>query len=237
MTKTEDTSNKDNVNGANVLSEHARLFAGGARSNRKARRLSLAAVAALLMTAAGAQAGEHLAGFGRVSEPLSPTPLEEWGPVPTEEASIANLAPGLLPFFNNGPVFGLPGTVTGDFWDQTQLTGDWGGIRTEMTRRGLFIDLYSTSAYQDVTSGGLKTGTACLQNIQLSVNLDTGRAGLWPGGLLHFTLDSRYGASPEQTFTVGSFVPQYYGAIIPGATLSHDTLPFEYFWFSPSLLK
>ena len=98
-----------------------------------------------------------------------------------------------------------------------------------MTRRGLFIDLYSTSAYQDVTSGGLKTGTAFLQNIQLSVNLDTGRAGLWPGGLLHFTLDSRYGASPEQTFTVGSFVPQYYGAIIPGATLSHDTPLFEYF--------
>jgi porin len=189
------------------------------------------------MTAAGARAGEHFAGFGRVSEPLSPTPLEEWGPVPTEEASLANLAPGLLPFFNNGPVFGLPGTVTGNFWDQTQLTGDWGGIRTEMTRRGLFIDLYSTSAYQDVTSGGLKTGTAFLQNIQLSVNLDTGRAGLWPGGLLDFTLDSCYGASAEQTFTVGSFVPQYYGAIIPGATLSHDTLRSNIFLFKPSRLK
>jgi hypothetical protein len=124
------------------------------------------------MTAAGARAGEHLAGFGRVSEPLSPTPLEEWGPVPTEQASLANLAPGLLPFFNNGPVFGLPGTVTGNFWDQTQLTGDWDGIRTEMTRRGLFIDLYSTSAYQDVTSGGLKTGTAFFQNMQLSVNTE-----------------------------------------------------------------
>jgi hypothetical protein len=90
--KTEDTSNKDNGNWANVLSEHARLFSGAARSNRKARRLSLATVAALLMTAAGARAGEHLAGFGRVSEPLSPTPLEEWGPVPTEQASLANLA-------------------------------------------------------------------------------------------------------------------------------------------------
>jgi len=104
-----------------------------------------------------------------------------------------------------------------------------------MTRRGLFIDLYSTSAYQDVTSGGLKTGTAFLQNIQLSVNLDTGRAGLWPGGLLHFTLDSRYGASPEQTFTVGSFVPQYYGAIIPGATLSRYCS--NIFLFKPSRLS
>jgi hypothetical protein len=101
-------------------------FPGAARGNRKARRLRLATVTALLMTAADAGAGEHLAGFGRVSEPLSPTPLEEWGPVPTDQASLANLAPGLLPFFNNGPVFGLPGTVTENFWDQTQLTGDRG---------------------------------------------------------------------------------------------------------------
>ena len=72
---------------------------------------------------------------------------------------------------------------------------------------------------------------------QLSVNLDTGRAGLWPGGLLDFTLDSCYGASAEQTFTVGSFVPQYYGAIIPGATLSHDTLRSNIFLFKPSRLK
>ena len=186
-------------------------------------------VAALLLTGGGARAEENLAGFSNLSEPQSTTPLENWGPVPTDKESIANLAPGLLPFFNNGPVFGLPGTVTGDFWDQTQLTGDWDGVRTEMTQRGLFIDLYSTSAYQDVTSGGLKTGTAFLQNTQLSVNLDTGRAGLWPGGLFHFTVQSRYGASPEQTFIVGSSVPQYYGALLPGPLLSHDILPSEYF--------
>jgi porin len=142
---------------------------GTAWSYRKARRASLATVAALLLTLAGARAQEHVSGFANLSEPQSTTPLEDWGPVPTDKESIANLAPALLPFFNNGPVFGLPGTVTGDFWDQTQLTGDWDGVRTEMTRRGLFIDLYSTSAYQDVTSGGLKTGTAFLQNTQLSV--------------------------------------------------------------------
>jgi porin len=199
----------------------------------KARRASLATVAALvaalLLTAAGARAEEHVSGFANLSEPQSTTPLADWGPVPTDKASIANLAPCLLPFFNNGPVFGLPGTVTGDFWDRTQLTGDWGGVRTEMTRRGLFIDLYSTSAYQDVTSGGLKTGAAFLQNTQLSVNLDTGRAGLWSGGLFHFTVQSRYGATPQQSFTVGSFVPQYYGLLLPGPLLSHDTLPTEYY--------
>jgi hypothetical protein len=143
--------------------------------------------------------------------------------------SLVDAAPGLLPFFNNAPVFGLPGTVEGSFWHRTQLLGDLNGHRTNLAKRGLFIDVYSTGYYQDVTSGGLKTGNAYVQNTQASINLDTGRAGLWSGGLFHFTLQSRYGSSPENTFTVGSFVPQYVGLVQPGALLSDDTLPSEYF--------
>jgi porin len=56
---------------------------------------------------------------------------EPWGPVPTNLISLVNAGPVLLPYFNNGPVFGLPGTKTGDFWSRTQVTGDWGGLRTE----------------------------------------------------------------------------------------------------------
>src|SRR5271166_4589476 len=56
---------------------------------------------------------------------------EPWGPVPTDKLSLVNVAPVLLPFFNNGPVFGVPGTVVGDVWSRTQLTGDWGGLRTD----------------------------------------------------------------------------------------------------------
>lgn len=39
---------------------------------------------------------------------------DSWGPVPTKKASVANLAPYLLPYFNNGPVFGLPGCAQAD---------------------------------------------------------------------------------------------------------------------------
>jgi len=148
---------------------------------------------------------------------------------PTKPLSLADVAPGLLPFFNNAPVFGLPGTVEGNFWHRTQLLGDLNGHRTELARRGIFIDMYSTSAYQNVTSGGLKTGNAYAQNTQLSVNVDTARAGLWPGGLFHFTVQSRYGSSPQNSFTVGSFVPQYTGFVEPGPLLWQDTLPSEYF--------
>jgi porin len=160
------------------------------------------------------------------------TEAESWGPVATKKASVANLAPALLPFFNNGPVFGLPGTEAGDFRDRTQLTGDWCGIRTDLARHGFFFDLYSTSAYQNVVSGGLQTGNTSIQNTQLSINVDTGRAGLWSGGVLHVTLESRYGSSsPQNTFTVGSTAPQYTGLTIPGPFFVHNVLPTEYFLF------
>ena len=78
---------------------------------------------------------------------------------PSPKKSLVDLAPGLLTFFNNGPVFGIPGTEVGSIWERTQLTGDWGGLRTDLARHGLFFDVYSTGTYQDVTSGGLKTGS------------------------------------------------------------------------------
>ena len=155
---------------------------------------------------------------------------DSWGPVPTKKASLANLAPFFLPYLNNGPVFGMPGTDAGDFRDRTQLSGDWGGLRTDLARHGFFFDLYTTSAYQDVASGGLKTGNSSIQNTQLSINVDTGRAGLWSGGIFHVTLDSRSGSSsPQNTFTAGSSVPQYTGLAFPGPFFVHDVLPTEFF--------
>jgi porin len=170
-----------------------------------------------------------------VKEKTTPSPgnaADSWGPVPTKKASVANLAPYLLPYFNNGPVFGLPGTDSRDFRYRTQLSGDWGGMRTDLARHGFFFDLYSTSAYQDVTSGGLKTGSAFIQNTQLSMNVDTGRAGLWPGGVVHVTLEARNGSSSAQdTFTAGATVPQYTGLAFPGPFFVHDVLPTEFFLF------
>jgi porin len=165
-----------------------------------------------------------------IEEKTTSSADDSWGPVPTKKASLANLAPFFLPFLNNGPVFGMPGTDAGDFGHRTRLSGDWGGLRTDLARHGFFFDLYSTSAYQDVASGGLKTGNASIQNTQLSINVDTGRAGLWSGGLLHITLESRYGSSsPQETFTVGSTVPHYTGLAFPGPFFVHNVLPTEYF--------
>jgi porin len=183
-------------------------------------RFIIGAILSAVLIAAGKKSAN-------AQTPESATDL--WGPVPTKDASLANLAPLLLPYLNNGLVFGMPGTDVGDFWHRTQLTGDWGGARTYLARHGFFFDLYSISAYQDVTAGGLKTGGAFVQNTQLSISVDTGRAGLWPGGLLHVALESRFGDSAQSTFTVGSALPQYYGLSLPGPLLTHKVLPTEYF--------
>ena len=186
-----------------------------------------------LFWSTSAIATENFAGFRHIDasgEPPGTTQAaSDWGPVQTDKASIANLSPVLLPFFNNGPVFGLPGTVVGDFWQNTQLTSDWGGFRTSLAAHGIFVDLYSTSAYQDVASGGLKTGGSFVENLQLSINIDTGRAGLWSGGLFHFTVGSRFGDSAENTFTVGSSTPQNTELAFPGPFLDSDIYPTEYF--------
>src|SRR5262252_9136159 len=172
---------------------------------------------------------DNFSGLTEGAAPARAGPRDPWGPVPIAGVSIANVAPGLLTFFNNAPVFGLPGTVVGDFWDSTQVTGDWDGRRTELVRRGLFVDLYTTSTYQNVTSGGIKTGDSFVQNTQLSVNVDTARAGLWSGGLFHFTVQSRYGSSFDDAFNAGTFVPVYTGLVHPGPMFENQTLPTEYF--------
>src|ERR1700756_3345534 len=46
----------------------------------------------------------------------SDTADDSWGAVPARKVSLVNAAPVLLPYFNNGPVFGMWGTNVGDFW-------------------------------------------------------------------------------------------------------------------------
>jgi porin len=79
----------------------------------------------------------------------------------------------------------------------------------------------------------MKTGDSFVQNTQASVNVDLGRAGLTDGGLFHFTLQSRYGAPPDETLSAGASAPQYVGYVQPGPYLYRNTLASEYFLVQP----
>src|SRR5947199_6351765 len=96
------------------------------KSWRSVNHLAPCILSVSLLSVAIAEADQNFAGFRHIDTSGEPPGAMQaapnWGPVQTDKASIANLSPVLLPFFNNGPVFGLPGTVVGDFWQNTQLT-------------------------------------------------------------------------------------------------------------------
>ena len=72
-------------------------------------------LAGIVLFATQSRAEGNLDGFSHLSippdkaEPAAKAPADPWGAVPASGLSIANTAPVVLPFFNNGPVFGLPG--------------------------------------------------------------------------------------------------------------------------------
>ena len=53
----------------------------------------------------------------------------------------------------------VPGTQT-DFGHQTVLTGDWGGLRTELLQYGIAINGSYTAEVFANTAGGMKRGAS-----------------------------------------------------------------------------
>jgi len=133
---------------------------------------------------------------------------DDFGPVDTKYISLANVAPSVFAWFNDGAVFGLPGTRVGGITERTQLTNDWGGLRTKLSRKGVFLNVYNTTAYQQLT-GGLTPGGAVINNTQISLDLDTGRLGLWPAGMFHFAAEARAGSDNAKVYGAGTLVPTY----------------------------
>lgn len=88
-----------------------------------------------------------------------------------------------------------PKTYAGDFWSRPRLTGDWGGFRDELATRGIRFDVDLLLTPQGVASGGRDTGAEFWGNAEYTLNVDTGKAGLWPGGFLKVIANSGFGES------------------------------------------
>ena len=88
-----------------------------------------------------------------------------------------------------------PKTYAGDFWSRPRLTGDWGGFRDELATRGVRLDVDLLLTPQDVASGGRDNEAKFWGNAEYILNVDTGNAGLWPGGFLQVIGNSGFGES------------------------------------------
>jgi porin len=88
-----------------------------------------------------------------------------------------------------------PKTYAGDFWSRPRLTGDWGGFREDLATRGIRFDVDLLLTPQGIASGGRDTGAEFWGNAEYTLNVDTGKAGLWPGGFLRVIANSGFGES------------------------------------------
>jgi porin len=73
------------------------------------------------------------------------------------------------------------------------LTGDWGGVRTGLNERGVTVDVESTHYYQGPLSGSGSDDFEYAGRLDALVNFDTGKLGLWEGGVLRTHTEYRYG--------------------------------------------
>jgi porin len=109
------------------------------------------------------------------------------------------------------------GSHTGLFekiWDRDTLTGNWGGLRTDLHDRGVDIQVRLSQYGQWVTSGGVDTngeygGRA---DYRLNVNL-TKLVGAWEGLSVNLHAISRFGKDINED--AGAFVLPNTGLLMP----------------------
>jgi porin len=119
------------------------------------------------------------------------------------------------------------GPYAGDLWSRSTLTGNWGGFRDTMAAKGITLDSDFTQIGQSVVSGGLDLGWKYQGRGQITLNVDTGKAGLWPGGFLTIQAEGNYGENVNGN--TGSILPVNTSAIFPTAAATQFVLPHWYF--------
>jgi porin len=114
-----------------------------------------------------------------------------------------------------------PETFAGDLWSRPRLTGDWFGIRDEMAKRGVTFDVDLLNTLQGVMTGGRDTAVGYWGTADYTLNVDTGKLGLWPGGFLKVHAMSGFGESVNTD--AGALVPVNFAGILPSLAIDNQT--------------
>jgi porin len=107
----------------------------------------------------------------------------------------------------------IPATWGGDFWSRPRLTGSWGGFRDEMGKKGVVLDVDLLAIPQGVVDGGAHEDAGLWGTAEYTLNVDTGKAGLWPGGFFRVYAMSGFGESVNKD--AGALIPPNFAAFVP----------------------
>lgn len=102
---------------------------------------------------------------------------------------------------------------TGGLWHSAGLTGDWAGTRQQLMDKGIRFDMSLIQTLQGNWTGGTDFDYPYQGNVRYGVKLDTGKAGLWPGGLFVARGETRYGNS--NNLNTGALMPVNTASLFP----------------------
>src|SRR5262249_55357462 len=107
----------------------------------------------------------------------------------------------------------VPATWGGSLSDRPRLTGSWFGVRDELGKRGVVLDIDLLQTPQGVASGGKEDGVQYGGLAEDTLNVDTQKLGLWPGGLLPVQgiADFRQATGPKP----GAIIPPNLAMLLP----------------------
>ena len=125
--------------------------------------------------------------------------------------------------------YDVPPTWGGDLWSRPRLTGDWFGFRDEMGKKGVVVDIDMLQILQGTATGGRDTGVSYGGVAEYTLNVDTGKLKLWPGGFFNVYAMSGFGDSEDRDS--GAIGPVNLAAILPEPNTSTALMNLTYMQF------
>jgi porin len=126
-----------------------------------------------------------------------------------------------------------PAPYSGDIWHRSTLTGDWWGVRNDLAAKGITLDMSLTQIYQGIVDGGKDEDWEYGGRGDLTINVDTQKVGLWPGGF--FTVEVEGNFTDSVNGKTGALMPVNTNQIFPSPTGDNLNVPNVSFmqFFSP----
>jgi len=87
-----------------------------------------------------------------------------------------------------------------DWFDQPTMTGDWGGVRTNLDKLGIVIHGGMISEVTNVAAGGERQGTDYVQSVNVGADFDLAKLVGINGAMIHFQVSDNAGRSASNDF-------------------------------------
>ena len=107
----------------------------------------------------------------------------------------------------------IPATWGGDFGSRPRLTGSWGGLRDELGKKGVVLDIDLLQIPQGVAGGGRDEVAKYWGLAEYTLNVDTQKLGLWPGGFLRVQGMSSFGQNVNDAS--GALISPSFVSLLP----------------------